>query len=340
MRYENCKEIIELARAMAGSASGLTLDEMCGLTGENRRTVQRMCDVIRSLFPQLEEIADHPTKRFHIPRGLDSFLQDPTAEELSDLVVAISELRDKGATARAESLATLETKIRSAMRQSRRRATETDVEALQRAEMIIVQAGPRPAEDPAMMKILRGGLLGMKMLRFIYHGGSKLDILREVVPYGIWFGRTNYLIAAEAGSDKPKTWRLDKIDKLACLDKTGAPPEDFSLAKFTENCFGFFEGEPEDVVLHVLPSGMDDFKNYRFHASQTHEDHPQGGVIVRFRVSGMLELAWQLFTWGTKIVVLEPASLRDTLTTELRTTLHQYDEPLLYTYNLDAKKLS
>ena len=38
--------------------------------------------------------------------------------------------------------------MRSAMRHGRRRATETDVEALLQAELIAVQAGPRPAEDP------------------------------------------------------------------------------------------------------------------------------------------------------------------------------------------------
>jgi predicted DNA-binding transcriptional regulator YafY len=340
MRYEKTKQILELARAMAGSAEGLTLEEMCALSREGRRTVQRMCDVVRDLFPQMEEISDHPTKRFRIPAGLDSFFQDPTAEELSDLSVAISELKAKGATARVESLTTLERKIRAAMRQGRRRATETDVEALQRAELIVVQAGPKATEDPAMMKILRNGLLGMKMLRFIYHGGTKPDISRDVVPYGIIFGRMNYLIGAEAGTAKPKTWRLDKIDQLECLETSAVPPEDFSLAKFAENCFGFFEAEPEDVVLHILPRGMEDFKNYCFHPSQTFEEHPEGGVIVRFRVSGMLELAWHLFTWGNKIVVVEPISLRELLTTELRVALHQHEEPPLYTYNMDIKKVS
>jgi predicted DNA-binding transcriptional regulator YafY len=36
-------------------------------------------------------------------------------------------------------------------------------------------------------------------------------------------------------------------------------------------------------------------------------------VIVRFRASGMLELAWHLFTWGDKVQVLAPDALRATL---------------------------
>lgn len=340
MRYDKTRNILELARALASSAEGLTLDEMCQVTGCERRTVERMRDTIRAVFPQMEEIPDHPKKRFHIPKGLDGFFQDPTTEELSDLGVMVAELRESGATARAESLAGLEKKIRAAMRHGRRRVTETDVEALLRAERIAVQAGPRPTEDPAVLMVLRRALLEMKLLRFVYHGGSRPGASRDVVPYGIIFGRMNYLIGADAGTTKPKHWRLDRIENLQCLDEAAGPPEDFDLASFANTAFAYFEGEQQDVVLHVLPNGMDDFKNHRFHSSQTVEDHPEGGVIVRFRASGMLELAWHLFTWGNKIEIVEPVALRQQITTELRATLAHHEEPLRFTYVLDSKKAS
>lgn len=340
MRYDKTRNILELARALASSAEGLTLEEMCQVTGCERRTVERMRDTIRAVFPQMEEIPDHPKKRFHIPKGLDGFFQDPTTEELSDLGVVIAELRESGATARAESLAGLEKKIRAAMRQGRRRAVETDVEALLRAERIAVQAGPRPAEDPAVLMLLRQALLGMKMLRFIYTGGSKPGTSRDVVPFGIIFGRMNYLIGADTGTTKPKHWRLDRIEQLECLDQAAVPPSDFDLVAFANTAFAFFEGEQEDVVLHVLPSGMEDFKNYRFHSSQTVENHSEGGVIVRFRASGMLELAWHLFSWANKIEIVEPISLRQQITTELRAALAHHEEPLRFNYVVDAKKAS
>jgi predicted DNA-binding transcriptional regulator YafY len=340
MRYDKTKKILELARALASRAEGLTLDEMCRVIGCGRRTAERMRDTIREVFPQMEEIADHPTKRFHIPKGLDGFFQDPTAEELSDLGIVVAELRDAGATARAESLAELERKIRAAMRHGRRRATETDVEALLRAERIAVQAGPRPTEDPAVLGILRQALLGMKMLRFIYRGGSRPGTSRDVMPFGIIFGRMNYLIGADAGTTKPKHWRLDRVDQLECLDAVASPPADFDLVTFANTPFAYFEGPQEDVVLHVLPGGMEDFKNYRFHATQSVEEHPEGGVIVRFRASGMLELAWHLFSWGNKIEIVEPISLRQQMTTELRVALAHHEEPLRFTYTVDAKKAS
>ena len=237
MRYDKARKILELARALASSAEGLTLDEMCRATRCERRTVERMRDTIREVFPQMEEIPDPPMKRFHIPKGLDGFFQDPTTEELSDLGVVVAELSESGAAARAASLAGLEKKVRAAMRHGRRRATATDVEALLRAERIAVQAGPRPTEDPAVLMILRRALLEMKLLRFIYHGGSRPGTSREVVPYGIIFGRMNYLIGADTGTTKPKHWRLDRIEQLECLDETAAPPADFDLAAFANTAF-------------------------------------------------------------------------------------------------------
>jgi predicted DNA-binding transcriptional regulator YafY len=329
MRFNKTREILQLARALASSAEGLTLDEMCGVTGCRRRTVERMRDTIREVFPQLEEIPDHPTKRFRIPRGLDGFFQEPTVAELSDLGIVVGQLRETGATARAESLAELAKKIRAAMRFGpRRHATATDVEALLRAERIAVQPGPRPAEDPDMLMTLRGALLGMKMLRFIYHGGSRPGATRDVVPFGIIFGRTNYLIGADAGTTRPKHWRLDRIENPQCLDDVpAAPPADFDLAAFANTPFAYFEGPQEDVVLRVLPHGMEDFRNYRFHPSQTVEALSDGGAIVRFRASGMLELAWHLFSWGDKIEIIGPASLRGQLLSELHRALAHHEAP-------------
>jgi predicted DNA-binding transcriptional regulator YafY len=324
MRYVNTRKILQLARALASSAEGLTLDDMCRETASGRRTVERMRDTIREVFPQMEEIPDPPTKRFRIPKGLDGFFQDPTAEEMSDLGIVIGQLREAGAAARAASLTELEKKIRSAMRQGRRRAMATDVEALLRAERIAVQAGPRPAEDPVMLMIIRQALLGMKTLRFVYHGGSRPGTTRDVVPFGIIFGGTNYLIGADAGATKPKHWRLDRIENPRCLDQPGLPPADFDLAAFANTPFAYFEGPQEDVELHVLPHGMLDFRNYRFHPSQSVEGHPDGGAIVRFRASGMLELAWHLFSWGNKIEIIQPDSLRQQMIAELQSALDHH----------------
>ena len=330
MRLEKVGQILRLARLLASSAGGLTLDEMGKAIGEERRTVERMRDIIRDVFPQFEDIPDHPQRRFRIPGGLDGFFQDPTVEELACLGTIIEEMKGSGAAGRAALLTELDRKIRGAMRINKRMKAETDIEALMRAEMIAVQAGPQAAEKPALLSDLRRALLGWRRLRFIYTGGSTPGRERHLVPYGIIFGRCKYLIGAEVGFPKIKSWRLDRIERLDVLDETEMPPLDFKLSEFAAGMFGYFDEPPQAVVLHVLPGGMEDFKNFRFHASQTVQELSDGSALVRFRASGMQELVWHLFSWGSKIEIIEPVSLRQSMTSDLTEALAHHREPLRY----------
>src|SRR5512142_472563 len=103
----------------------------------------------------------------------------------------------QGASARAAALRSLEQKVLSATRAAARRRLAPDLEALLQAETIAVQAGPRPFEDEAVLAAVRQALLSMTALRFRYEGGSAPGRVREVTPYGLLFGRSNYLVADE-----------------------------------------------------------------------------------------------------------------------------------------------
>jgi predicted DNA-binding transcriptional regulator YafY len=320
MRHEKAGLLLDLARRLAASAEGLTLDEMAQASGSGRRTAERMRDALIALFPQMEEVAEGPIKRFRIPGGLDAMFQTPTAEELLELNKAAASLHGAGAGPRARILEGLERKVRAAMRSSVLRRMVPDLEALVRAETIAVQAGPRPFEDEALIATIRLSLMAMKAIRFRYLGGSRPGSVRTVAPFGLMFGRANYLVAAEFGSGEPRNWRLDRIEDLTLLDETAAAPADFSLPDYASRSFGIYQDEPQDVVLRVTPAGAEDALGWRFHPSQAVEPQPDGSVIVRFRASGMLELSWHLFTWGDKVEVLEPAGLRQTLLHELERT--------------------
>ena len=327
MRHEKAGLLLGLARRLAASAEGLTLDEMAAAIGVGRRTVERMRDALWDLFPNLEEVEDPPTKRFRIAGGLDGLFQNPTPEELVELGKASEALRTGGAPARAAALASLEAKIRSAMRGAALRRLGPDVEALMRAETIAVQAGPRPFEDEAVIKTIREAIKAMRALEFRYDGGSRPGERRRATPFGIMFGHNNYLVAAELGSDSPRTFRLDRIGALEMLEIAASPPEGFDLQDFAHRSFGIYQGEgPEQVVLRIAPDRAGDALRWRFHPSQTTEEEADGSVVVRFTAAGMLELVWHLFTWGPSVRVLAPGSLRRLMVEELEKALAAHSE--------------
>jgi predicted DNA-binding transcriptional regulator YafY len=322
MRHEKATLLLDLARRLAASAEGLTLDEIADALGVGRRTAERMRDALFSLFPQMEEVADPPTKRFRIAGGLDGLFQSPSAEELAELARAADGLEAVGASGRAAALRSLEKKVRSAMRSAALRRVGPDAEALARAQTTIaVQAGPRPAEDPALIGALRQAIMALRCVRFRYRGGRRQGEARDVVPYGIMFGRANYLVAAEVGAEAPRNYRLDRIEGLQVLDRPGAPPEAFSLEDYAARSFGVYQGEVEEIVLRVAPEAAEDAMAWRFHPTQALEPQADGAVIVRFWATGLLELSWHLFTWGDRVQVVAPQALRAVLVTELERAL-------------------
>src|SRR6185312_9791755 len=290
MRHEKAGRLLELARLLASTAEGFTLDEIAERLGVGRRTAERMRDAVREVFPQLEEVDDPPTRRFRIPAGLDGLFQAPTAEELAALASAAETFTGQGATARAAALRSLEQKVLSATRAAARRRLAPDLEALLQAETIAVQAGPRPFEDEAVLAAVREALLSMRTLRFRYEGGATPGRVREVTPFGLLFGRSNYLVADEGAG--PRNWRLDRVRDVGVTERAAARPQGFSLQDYADQSFGIFHDDTEDVTLRITPAGAEDALRWRFHANQAVEPRADGSVLVRFRASGMLELAW------------------------------------------------
>lgn len=326
MRHEKAGSLLELARTLAASAEGLTLDEMAAAAGTGRRTVERMRDALEQIFPQMEVLPEGTVKRYRIPGGLDGFFQAPTTEELVELAQAAAALRSGGYAARAEAVESLDRKVRSALKGKALRRLTPDIDALSRAEMSVARAGPRPADDPAVMGVIREAVMSMCAVRFRYHGGSTPGRLRTIAPYGLLYERMNYLVGTELGKPEPRNWRLDRISHIELTETPAGAPEDFSLADYAGRSFGIYQDAVEDVVLRVLPHGAAEALAWRFHADQTLEAGPDGSVTVRFRSGGMLELAWHLFTWGDRIEIHGPERLKTAMHEALATAMARHGE--------------
>lgn len=325
MRHEKAGQLLDLARRLSATAEGLTLDEIAAACGVGRRTAERLRDAVEALFPQMEVVAEGTTKRFRIPGGLDGLYQAPTTEELVELGNAAASLRLQGQIARAEALETLERKVRSATKTATLRKLSPDIDALTRAELSAIRAGPRPYEDPQAFAVIRRAIMSLCGLRIRYRGGSRPGQWREITPYGLLFERMNYLVGAELGSEQPRNWRLDRIEDIELLETHTYPPESFDMAAYANRSFGIYQDEVEEVRLRILPASAAEARGWRFHASQVLTEASDGSVIVAFTSSGMLELAWHLFTWGDQVEILAPENLKQKMVGALHTALSVHD---------------
>ena len=310
MRHDKAALVLDLARRMAASAEGVTLGEIERDLDVGRRTAERLRDAVIGLFPQTEEVSDPPNKRWRIRGGLSAFEQAPTTTELIELAKAAQALRASGEPSRAAALEGLERKLKSAMRSTTLNRLAPDLEALVRAETIAVQAGPRPSADEAVLAEIRQAILAGRSLGFIYSRPGAEARSRNVAPCGVMFGRANYLVAADRESGRIQTFRLDRMSAVRAEAGVASPPTDFDLQAFASQSFGIYQDEIEDVVLKVSPEGADEARAWRWHPTQSLEARPDGGVVVRFRASGMRELAWHLFTWGEQVQIVAPERLK------------------------------
>lgn len=323
MRFEKAESLLSLARTLAGSAEGLTLDEMAAELGVTRRTAERMRDALGQLFPGLEEQSDGRQKRFRIVNGIDAFFRAPSVDELNELQLATRALEAQGDAARAATLTSLSLKVLATLRETEKRRIAPDLEALMRGEGLIMQAGPRPRAEMKHLELLREAIKASRRCSFNYPttGGA---YRRTVAPYGILFGQNYYLLGPSGQSLVPVLWRLDRISDLRLEDHYDGPPATFDLKAYAEQSFGAFQEEPEEVVLIFLPAVAADAERFTFHPTQETSTSNDGSLIVRFKAGGMLELARHLFAWGPNVRIMSPERLRTLMVFELNVALEAH----------------
>lgn len=309
-RMAKLDRLLALVHALAENTDGLTLDEMAEQLGVNRRTAERMRNIIARHF-DLDEVADDRRKRFMIRDSLRRVYTRPTPAEVAALQAEVDGRRLAGQTARAEQLATLLAKVKGAFDDREKRRIDPDLDALARLQRTMVTAGPVATVAPETLTTVQGAILAGCCVEFHYATDERPEPKwRRVVPYGLVHGPLAYLIGKIPDRDnQPVYYRLDRMTGVQVSEKLSYAPDDWDIDAWLTESFGVWRDEKQDVVLRVAPAAVSRARGWRFHRSQEVEELDDGGLRIRFATGGMRELAEHLFTWGGEIVIEEPNAL-------------------------------
>jgi predicted DNA-binding transcriptional regulator YafY len=315
MRYAPAERLLRLARHLAATRMGLTIDEMASELDVGRRTAERLRDSLLAMFPQMESWDDEQrVRRWRLPGSALVGVVEPRAEAVAVIETAARECDGRGETDRAVLLREAATTLRSVMRPDALRRAETDIAALMEAEGIAMRPGPRPVIAEGVLPTLRRAILGMQLVVVRYAGpDAEEPTTRILCPYGILYGGRGWLVAHVDGLPEMRLWRLDRIVSADLLDRGFQRREDFSLSDYAAQSFGVFQEDPIDAVLQFTPDAAEDAERWLFHPSQSVTREADGSLRVRFRSGGMQEMCWHFFTWGTAITVIAPKELRSRL---------------------------
>lgn len=309
-RMPKLDRLLTLAHGLAERAEGMTLDEMAELLEVNRRTAERMRDVIANHF-DLEVIQDGRSKHWRIAGRLGRMFTKPTATELATLDEEINALRSSGQNARADVLAALLAKVQSALDLSARARIGPDVEALNIAQRIFVPAGPGIPVPRETFAAIQQAIMAGVMVEFRYQAdGRPLPEWRRVTPYGLVQGPLSYLIGKMPGENRPMLYRLDRMTTVEASNRIAEKEPDFDIDEWMSRSFGIWQGEIYPVLLRVLPHAANRARQWRFHRHQVAEQLEDGGLRIQFTAGGLRELAQHLCSWAGDIVIESPAELQ------------------------------
>lgn len=334
MRYQPSQRLLRLALMLAGTRTGLTLDEMAQNLEMGRRTAERLRDSLADLFPQLEGWDDEErVRRWRLPSGALAGVAEPRAEAVAAVETLARECTARGEGDRAGLLRNAAMTLRALMRPAALLRAEPDIEALMQAEGIAMRPGPRPLLDPALLPTLRRAILEVRLVVSRYGGHStEKPATRVLCPYGTLYGGNGraWLVGHVEGLPEMRLWRLDRIVSMDLLDRCFTRREDFNLASYAAQSFGVFQEKPIDVILRFTPEAADDAACWLFHPSQTLEHEADGALLVRFRAGGLQEICWHLVTWNAAVQVVSPVELRTDLVEMLDSLVqhHRAEAPL------------
>jgi len=108
------------------------------------------------------------------------------------------------------------------------------------------------------------------------------------------------------------------------IKDTFTVPEDFDLEEFMRPSFGVFQGKPVKIRVSFARDIAGYITEQVWHESQKVQELDDGSVIFEAEVAGTDEIKFWIMNWGSKALVLEPASLREEIRSEAQAMLQSY----------------
>jgi predicted DNA-binding transcriptional regulator YafY len=177
---------------------------------------------------------------------------------------------------------------------------------------------PRDEIFTRVLRSLTEALAGRRVVEIEYRAGvyDKTKSLRRLRlhPYAIEpsaHTRALYVIGFDEERQARRTFKVERI-RSASLTPQTFPSRHPSVAAEMQTAWDVIgDDTPVAIVIRFDPAVAQRVAETRWHPSQIETTEPDGSLLWRARVSGVLEIRSWILGWGSDAEVLEPADLRD-----------------------------
>ena len=151
---------------------------------------------------------------------------------------------------------------------------------------------------------------------------------RVVRPYAVKeFAKRWYVVGYSEQAQALRVYALDRVQSLECTGEHFRMPEGFDVEALFEASYGIYlpEGTPQLVILRATERETAYLQDLPLHPSQTLVEQGDGYSLFALRVIPNPNFIMDLCKYGSRLEVLEPASVRAAVKEALNKALQTYE---------------
>lgn len=197
-----------------------------------------------------------------------------------------------------------------------------EVEYLKKSIRFVSMTQNNNEELMNVLRLIRRAIIEKKVIKFRYYKRTlekSEPTEREVNPLALVHLGGNWLIAGYCHLRKEiRSFRLNRMESLAVTDKIFIRPPDFRMEQLEE------DDSPKIQVKVFADKSIirwiNEFKPYRFVNQQKNKN----GFVLTFEVDNESQIFPWILSWGSKIKILSPHSLKQLHKQEAEKLLKEY----------------
>lgn len=146
-------------------------------------------------------------------------------------------------------------------------------------------------------------------------------------PYAVKeFAKRWYVVAYCRERSGLRVYGLDRVKDLQVLESRFKMPADFDVDELFSTSFGIYlpEGKPQTIEFRVSETEAKFIRDLPLHNSQEEKGHDDKGVIFSIFVCPDTNLIMEFCKHGSRLEVLSPAAVRDSVRRQLEEALALY----------------
>lgn len=192
-------------------------------------------------------------------------------------------------------------------------------------EPAVVVPPPVAAVEPSIMVAIERAVFERVRLAFTYTASRGEQTERKVDPLALHVRDGHlYLSAFDVDKGARRTFKVARISSAQVLMEKADEHPEYDDTRELAHSAKIWDGPLVDVEVRISPRGARFVTEWPLVPSQQLEKLPDGAVLVRARVSGIIEAMRWVLRWGKDAQVIAPAELRAAVVTELLGAISAY----------------